>query len=361
VVIRKLRKLFGRPGSEPPIGVETILDRESLLALNFYQLKNGTAEFFLARLGRDKVRIADTPHFAFAEALATGSPEAQAEGFYRDYLLASWGPTPDEALERRIADFRDTFAHYRANGFAEPPVLTALPTDPNLYVVDGNHRTAMAAALGRELRAVIWPAEQAFRKFTRVKEFYGTDNKDMPYQSIVLHGQEVIAGRRDDLRERLDLLPPEVLAGKSVLDVACNVGMSALIARSLGAAACLGLERSSAMVDLATRFAMFEGVYPAVSFRAFDLDKDALEPDAAFDTAFMFSIHDHLEDPSRLGALVAGHVRHHVVFEGHPSGQAEDYAAFLRSGLFRQVEEIGRLHQSRFKRDSSRILWLCTR
>jgi 2-polyprenyl-3-methyl-5-hydroxy-6-metoxy-1,4-benzoquinol methylase len=219
----------------------------------------------------------------------------------------------------------------------------------------------MAAALNQELRCLTWPADEAFRKFTRIREFYGTDNRDMPYQSIVLHGQEVIAGRRNDLQARLAMLPAEVLVGKSVLDVACNVGMSALIARSLGAAACLGLERSPAMVDLATRFAMFEGVYPAVSFRTFDLDTDVLEPTSAFDTAFMFSIHDHLTDPSRLAVLVEDHVRQHVIFEGHPSGVAEDYAAFFESGLFRRIEEIGRLHQSRFKQDASRILWLCTR
>lgn len=336
----------------------------ALSTLNFYQFKAGTARFFHARLGRTTVQISDTPHFAFAQALASGNPEAitKAETFYRAYLSASWGNAEtDASIARRVAQFRDSFAHYQANGFSEAPALTMLPTSDQPYVVDGNHRVSIAAALGKPLAAELWPLDQAFLKFNRVKEFYGTDNKNMPYQSVYLKGDEVIAGRRNDLHHRLAMIPKHVIAGQDILDVACNVGMSSLIARSLGAKACLGLEYSAPMVDIATRFAMFDSAYPTVSYRQYDVDAEDLDADRQFDTAFMFSIHDHLKNPHKLIEIADRNVRKHVVFEAHPGGKASKYDAFLNSGLFADVTELGRLDASRSRQDQSRRLWLCTR
>jgi 2-polyprenyl-3-methyl-5-hydroxy-6-metoxy-1,4-benzoquinol methylase len=217
----------------------------------------------------------------------------------------------------------------------------------------------MAAALGATLQVQKWPVAAAFLKYNRVKEFYGTGNKNMPYQSLFLNGEEVIVGRRRDLKDRLNLVPAEVIIGKDVLDVACSVGMSALLARAMGARSCLGLEYSAEMVDIANRFAMFSDAYPAVSYRHFNIDTDRLPADRVFDTAFMFSIHDHLKEPAKLAQLADHHVRNAVVFEAHPGGKAKEYAGFLESGLFASVTEIGRLDTSSTQKDQGRTLWLC--
>lgn len=244
-------------------------------------------------------------------------------------------------------------------GLKNKPALTRLVNGGPLYVVDGNHRVAIAAALGIEFTAELWPIDLAFLKFNRMPEFYGNGNLDLPYQGLYIGKNECIAGRRNDLIERLTLIPSGVIVDQEVLDVASNVGVSSLLAHSMGAKNCLGIELSQQMVDVATRFAMFSGSYPMVSYRTINLDKQALLPQQTFDTAFMFSIHDHLDDPSVLLRLADKHVRKFVVFEGHPGGVADNYINFLQSSMFAKVSELGRLNTSRFKADRSRVLWLC--
>lgn len=69
-------------------------------------------------------------------------------------------------------------------------------------------------------------------------------------------------------------------------------------------------------MDYANRFAMFNGVYPDVKFRAFDLDKDQLEQNFKATTAFMFSIHDHLKHPEKLIDIARDHVSKYVILKG---------------------------------------------
>lgn len=338
------------------------LASSELGALNFYQFKTGTAQYFHNRLGQTSLQMKDTPHYALASAIVSGDPDAlgPATAYYRDYLSASWAEAPaNPKITARIAQFHATVAHYRTNGFQEAPALITLPTSSAPYVVDGNHRVAVAAALGSPLKVEHWAPGAAFLKFNRVREFYGTDKRNMPYQSVYLNGEEVISGRRNDLKDRLAMIPSEAIVGCDILDVGCNVGMSSLLSHSLGARSCLGLEYSEAMVDIANRFSMFSGAYPTVSFRQFDLNTDRLPEGRQFDTAFMFSIHDHLTAPEKLAEIAARHVRRFVVFEAHPGGKARNYDGFLNSGLFEEVTKIGRLHTSRSRKDSSRSLWLC--
>jgi 2-polyprenyl-3-methyl-5-hydroxy-6-metoxy-1,4-benzoquinol methylase len=308
------------------------------------------------------VEVSDTPHYALAMAINSANPNevSKAEEFYRNYLLASWGnDVPAESLRRRIDRFRDLFFAIKKDGLKKPPILTYLTAGRPAYVVDGNHRVAIAAALGLTYEAEVWPLDLAFLRFNRIAEFYGSGNLDLPYQGIFVDGIECIAGRRNDLLDRLKMVPEKVLVGQEILDVASNVGVSSLLALSFGAKSCLGLEISQPMVDLATKFAMFSNRYPAVHYQKFDLDNQILSPSESFDTAFMFSIHSHLKDPSVLLKIAKFNVRKFIVFEGHPNAQLANYAAFLNSEIFGKVTELGRLHTSRFKKDDGRILWLC--
>lgn len=344
-------------------GRRLVLSPDEIAAANFYQFKKSTIEFFHRTLGHTRVKVRDTPHHAFAATLADGSPDrcATGEANYRDYLRASWGGSDTAAIEARIGEFQESFARYRRRGFRRPAILTVLPTDDAPYVVDGNHRMAFAAALGQDLPAVVWPADLAFLAFSRVPGFYGTGHKNMPYQSVILGGREVVGGRRADIVDRLALVPAEAIVGRSVLDVACNVGMSCLQAKTLGATSCRGVDVSAGLVDLASRFAAISGVHPAVSFATFNVDDDRLPHDATFDTAFMFSLIDHLKNRSHLARIARDHVRRFVVFESHPGGAEGDYADFFRDGGFQSVVELGRLDTSRFQPDRRRRLWLCTK
>ncbi len=350
--------------SKPKLIAESVeLPPEAVSELRFYQFKAATTAFLYDRAGRCDIRVRDTPHFALATAIISGDSNRieTAEAFYRAYLAASWGVERASEFDQRLSEFRSHLAATRIGKKIAPSILTRLIGGDSQFVVDGNHRAAFAAALGTSLEAQIWEPQAAFMTFSKVKEFYGTDNRNMPYQSVFLGGKEVIAGRRNDAIERLSLIPKRVIAGKTVLDVASNVGMSSLIARSMGAKACLGLEVSPGMVSLAMRFAMFDDAYPEVKFHQFDVDSDNLGDDVTFDTAFMFSIHHHLQNPSKLIEIAGKNVERYVVFEGHPNTARGDYADFFESGLFRSVEQIGSLPESIFNSNRNRLLWLCER
>ncbi|MEJ6783837.1 methyltransferase domain-containing protein [Aminobacter sp. Piv2-1] len=336
-------------------------DKSAIGQFHFYQFKASTADFFFRRLQRTNVQVVDTPHFALASALATGDKAAiaTASDYYLDYLKASWATDDKNRIERRLADFRSHFEAYRASNKSRPPILTRLEPNGSLFVVDGNHRTAFALALGRTIKAEIWPIDLAFLKYSHMKEYYGTGNRNLPYQSLFFNRQEIINGRRNDAIRRLQMIPSHVLNGSRILDVASNVGMSSLLARSLGAGSSLGLEISPAMVDVASRFAMFEGLHPTVEFRRFDVDNDTLPATETFDTAFMFSIYSHLRKPENLVRIARENVSRYVVFEAHPGHQKERYSSFFDSGLFRSVTELGVLPQSIFRQKPDRILWLC--
>lgn len=336
------------------------LPPEDLADLRFYQFKASTAKFFHERLGRCEVRVRDTPHYAFARSLACGTQDGrEAEAFYRDYLRASWVPSKHGRIDARIDQFRRHFDHVIGAGKAPAVILTDLGNGH--YVVDGNHRTAFAAALDRPIEAELWSPEFAFAEFSKVSAFYGTGNRGLPYQSLYVDQRTVVRGRRRDALDRLRAIPAEAVKGRTVLDLASNFGMSSILAKSFGATRCIGVEKSQQMVDLATRFAMFNGVYPQVSFLCRDLDDGLGDEVDTFDTAFIFSLHNHLRSPEVLCRIVERHVGRHVVFEGHPDTTRSDYATFLDGGLFSSVEEIGMLTTSATNASRNRMLLLCRR
>ncbi len=369
--MNKLQQKFQRARQKARLGLRDLreskqvaLEPAALAQCRFYQFKQGTAEFFFARYGRTDIRVPDTPHFHLARALAQGDAAAveTATAFYMEYLAASWGPADVQAHRDRVAAFRAHFEAFRDGSAAGRPVIvTRLGAGGDHFVVDGNHRVAFAVALGKKVPVKEWPLDLAFERYSRVPEFYGTSNRNQPYQSVYFQRNIVITGRRDDILERLGLIPAEVLQGMRLLDIASNIGMSSILARGLGAASVLGIERSSGLVDLASRFAMFEGVHEHVKFRQFDIDSASLRPGEEFDTAFIFSIYNHLRSPERLTRIVEQHVRRYVVFEAHPGDSRAAYAPFFDSGLFSSVEELGSLSESVYKRERNRLLWLCRR
>lgn len=340
-------------------GRSEVLDSERAKTLRFYQFKASTAQFFFDSLGKTSVTVEDTPHYRLASALAQNTGVVEAEGYYAAYLAASWGAARANDIPSRIDAFKRHFRAFQGGASAQRAILTYLHPDFAPFVVDGNHRFAFAAALGKRSRVEVLPTDLALILFSKANEFYGTGNRGMPYQSVFLNGTEVVKGRRNDAIERLSMIPSPVIKGKRILDVASNIGMSALNAKRLGAAECIGLEISPNMVDLASRFSMFEGAFPDVRFRQFNVDEDSLPTGERYDTAFMFSIHDHLKKPDNLAGIARDHVTKYVVFEGHPGATKQNYTKFFESGQFKNISDIGSLSESRFNQKPTRPLWLC--
>lgn len=341
--------------------VRTQLPADEVRKCRFYQFKKSTVEFFYERIGKTEIRVEDTPHYALASALNSGNRRdlASAEEFYRLYLEASWPQRKHGSIPNRIDSFKAHFDHVRG-GTEDPSIVTtSFVAGGDRFVVDGNHRAAFAAALGRPVNAKQMAAKTAFARYSKVNTFYGTAARNMPYQSILIDSQIVVPGRRNDAVQRMRLIPEKVIKGRSVLDIASNFGMSSILSKQFGAQSVFGLELTPRLVDLATRFAMIQGAYPSVQFQVFNVDRDSLPQDRKFDTAFMFSLYDHLKNPTRLISLAKNNVAKWVVFEAHPGGTRESYRDFFDCGIFSSVQEIGRLDTSVRKSDGRRPLWLC--
>ncbi len=355
--LKRKISLFVRKYTE--VKTQTITPAQ-LQDIRFYQFKTATAEFFFNRLGKTDIKTADTPHYAFAKGLANGDAAglAAGEAYYRDYIAASWATSDKARIDKRIAEFKAHFNDFRDGKKQPKPILSQLD-GRTFFAVDGNHRTAFALALGRDIKVEIWPADMAFLRFSYIPAFYGTGVRNLPYQSLYLNKEIIVSGRRSDALERLQMIPAHVIADARILDVASNVGMSSILAKQIGAQSCYGLEYSKEMVDVANRLSMFNGTYPDVRFQTFNIDTDTDGFSETFDTAFMFSIHDHLKQPEKLIDIARKNVTKYVIFEAHPKGTKEKYKSFFESGLFKSVTELGALSGSVFVTERTRTLWLC--
>jgi len=355
-------------GGNKPVGWQErtqLFPADLIREFRFFQFNLGNVTYFVRHNSGMDVRMVDTPHFAFAKASRDPDSGAMraAKSSYLEYLKASWPASGlDTGLEHRESKCQFFLDHITAIETAQqvgnPVLLTRIPGKPGLYVLDGNHRCAIAAALGLSVPAKVLDFTTAFDHFLRVDEFYGTGSKEMPYQSAYLNRQIVRQGRRDDIYERLDALPAGFLQGKTVVDVGCNIGMNAIGARKCGATKVLGLEVSKRMANYATRFAVFDGCYPSVSFLPFVANVDQLPAGERYDVAFMLSIHNHLEHPGNLAEIVRRNVVEAVVFEGHPKTRLGDYQGFLDAVQFSRIEKITDMATSVFDRTPSRPVWI---
>jgi len=338
---------------------------ENALKFLFFQFNYGNAQYFLQQNDMQHVYISDTPHYNVAkQSISNDSKKiVNAKNQYIEYLKSSW-PSYDldihqEKLDSKYKNYLEYIDKVSIEGKLNTPVLlTKIPGKQGYYVVDGNHRCSIACALGISVPVKVLDFPSVFDQFMKVEEFYGTKNKNMPYQSIYIDKKIIRKGRRDDIYERLGLLPENILKQKTVLDVGCNIGMNAIASFKLGARKVVGLEISKKMVDFATRFAIFDECYPDVSFRQFNVDRDHLPKDEKYDIAFMLSIHHHLKNPHALAEIARKSVEKIVVFEGHPNTKLSDYKDFLDLVKFSKIDKIGDLSLSVFDRKPNRPLWI---
>ncbi|MCW0000997.1 hypothetical protein OE766_22445 [Pararhizobium sp. YC-54] len=108
---------------------------------------------------QDSDPVEDTPHYQLALALAKNTGLAEAEEYYAAYLAASWGAARANEIHSRIDAFKQHFHAFQAGARAQRAILTYLHPDFAAFVVDGNHRFAFAAALGKQTRVEVLPAD----------------------------------------------------------------------------------------------------------------------------------------------------------------------------------------------------------
>jgi hypothetical protein len=328
--------------------------------LLFGQQHLGTQRYFVERCGQyHTIPLAVFPHYQFLCHYL--GRETAADNPYLQYLEQSWsfhyGPeknTPELRAARAVR-FAEQFAQLSASRQIEPIRVCRRP-DGGLLVVDGNHRASIACRLGLGLKAELLPLEQHLQSISSVPdEFYGTKRLDKPYQSIIHRGRELVEGRRKDVAERMRHVAEADLAGKRVLDLGCNLGMSCYLAAERGAAEVAGIEGSRNIASAAIRL---NSVFAApCSFLQHDLGIEL--PLAKFDTIFCFSIINHVKNKEALVRTVDGALGSVVYFEGHAQTSMADYEYFLNARRFSKIDLLGYTSDGIHKSSSSRPLWRC--
>ena len=330
----------------------------------FFQFMAGNSKFFFEKHHKCDIKIIDTPHYKVAKNHnADQIQKTNSKNEYIEYLRNSWTSyglkTSQEKMEEKYLHFSNLISKIQKNKeISEPIIITKIPGFHNYHLVDGNHRCSIGIALQIKIPIRVLDFITVFDKFMDIKEFYGTGNKNMPYHSIYLNNKIIRQGRRDDIYDRINLLPDNILNGKKILDVGSNIGMNSIAAFKNNAKEVVGLEISQQMVNYATRFAMLDGVYPGTQFRRFDINEDILPTHEKYDLAFMLSIHHHLKDYRTLTRIANDNVLEGIIFEGHPNTEKIDYEQFFKSIQFSTIEELGKLGTSVFNRSPSRPLWL---
>jgi hypothetical protein len=302
----------------------------------FGQQHARTAEWFRARHGQaHTIEVGGWPHVAALQ---------DDPGLYLEYLAASWAGkrrNTDPRRRAQLAKFLRLRDDINAVGVREPARHVLRP-DGRRIVVDGNHRSAIGYVdgvdvPGVDIAAPFWLAETTHNPAER----YGSRTRGIPYQSIFHDNAEIIVGRRRDTLDRHALLDPADLAGRTVLDVGCNIGGASLLAAAAGASV-LGVDVSARIVTAAVRVAAFCAA--DVRYAVADLDAARF---AGFDTVLCFSVLAHLRDRAAIRETCAA--ASVVYIEGHEHWTWDDVP--IRD-LFRQVDQVG---------GDRRRLWRCER
>jgi hypothetical protein len=234
--------------------------------LRFFQFNPGNARFFTQQRTDLRIPIGETPHYRVAAAAtdALGSGRSQARDDYIDYLASSWSsnavkPTIAE-LQQRYLRFLELVDRVERGARVAPIRLTKIPSEEGFWVLDGNHRSSIAAALGRSVPAVTVPLAQAVHEAIR-------STKGLVARSDIAVTREDItraftcSDSANPVRENLGHVE-RVLAGRRVLVLGSDFGLGVRDALASGATMALGLDTSRASCGWGTRLSIASGMYP---------------------------------------------------------------------------------------------------
>lgn len=284
-------------------------------------------------------------HFPPARYLSTRD---DAELFR--YFRASWphyGRTCTEESRSAHAEWiRDTAAS--TSEITEPVRVVRRPCDGKFLVIDGNHRASFAYHNGLDLPYVVMSASEWLDRMTKNGgEFFGTQHKGIPYQTVHNYdGSPVFTGRRDDMLTRHSLIDPDDLRSKSVIDVGCNIGTASFLADWAGATSVIGFDISELLVTSAMRM----GVYVNSDACFLVADANTTETLPKCDTLFLFSVAAHTNEVRSLLPVIQQTDPEVVYIEAHDGWSWESFKDL--HSAFKTVEP---------REGGVRKMWRCTR
>ena len=229
--------------------------------------------------------------------------------------------------------------------------------DGQSAVLDGDAAAYQAFAEGHAQRVqILQPADFVRRLVDLPSDFFGTLRGDVPYQSVFCDGDELVAGRRRALYERLALVRRSDLHHRAVLDLGCNIGMNCYLAVELGARLATGVDRQE-LACVAARLNRFYG--RPCRFVVADVN-DALDGIGRHDTVFVFSLLGHLHSAEGVLQTIERARARAVYVETHRDGESQgDLDRFLTAPLFTKVEFVGSSDNGAGEDQMTRRLYRC--
>jgi ParB-like nuclease family protein len=325
--------------ANPQDAVQTLQSAE-LGYLLFGQLHWLHQDYFDSLVGgHNRVELRYLPHYTFWR---DGEWERPSQSEYYKYLDQSWKyyqkdrNTPKDK-KQKIEAFIALKKDIESSGVLEPlPILVA--PDGRKILLDGNHRASIAYFLGLDVPCRYVDTNKSLLSIVNNNdEFYGTQNKGVPYQSIFYKDREVLAGRRRDIFERFQKIAiADDIRGKDVLDIGSNIAMSAMLAWYFGAKSATGMEYSPKIASAALRISTV--LDSRLTMMVQDLGV-AANTKKRYDTVFCFSLHAHVKDKKMLEKNIQALTAQTLYFEGHEGSSRADYEHILRH--FKAVEQIG--------------------
>lgn len=349
----KIQMLHSKPAS--------VQDYDNMI---FGQLNCGNKQYFDTELGQHKtVRLADLPHYDFVQSVPQ---DIKPDCKYGRYLQASWrhryrDKSAQPSIQARMERFADLYSKTckrLASGkeiFPEPVVVCKRP-DGKLLLVDGNHRASIGLALNKPVRLYHYTPEKYIEHISAVPEiFYGSARLGMPYQSIYDGDKLLVEGRRSDIKERIDMIDPADLRGKSLLELGCNIGANCFCAIQVGATSAVGIDVPG-LIDVALRLNCYFNYN--CRFEALDLN-DPLTGIEPADVMFCFSVYKHINNKKALIDTIMNKTKKILFFEGHGNTTLEDYQDLLNKDNFKSIELIGHTRNGIHSKKRNRPLFRC--
>ena len=286
--------------------------------------------------------LEDFPHYVFLRDGWTAEPYGPNP--YTRYLRASWKAMGREVTKRtvraQVEKYLALVHRIEASGRQSSDLLPVVQTRTGQWALcDGNHRASVALHLGMPIQANVCSLENFIQKNIVGyigNDFYGTGHRGRPYQSVRMNGELLINGRRDDLEERLSFVKDEDLAGRSVLDIGCNIGVSSFLAAERGASSVLGLDVNHRLLLGARRL----NTVLRHPVRFMQADLSCKQDIGSFDTVFCFSVFAHVKNRKALIDTLASSTISALYLEGHAGTSLADYS-FLTMQPFTAVEQVG--------------------
>jgi SAM-dependent methyltransferase len=314
------------------------IEHKEIPNLLYYWPQLATREYYIRTEGQcHTIPALNQPRFHFLKALLE-RPMAEA---VQEFIAVSkrygcWVPNETNGANygRKMMGL---YEDMKENGIQEPISLLEGPPGGTgrLILQEGNHRAVIAHFLGRGLEATVKNATETMKwEWGRPPE-----KRLHLYQSIFVNGEELVAGARRDVLERINCVRPEDLKGKSVLVLGCNNGRDCFLAGERGATKIVGVDIDAPLLNAALREATYYG-YPT-DFIQYDLTNPL--DIGEFDTVLAFSIYNSVADHGVLAQTMRkGQV---IYFEGHvllpllsEAAYRERYAGAI--GSFRNVEPV---------------------